>query len=109
MNTLKITFTKWLFFARDKFQWSDNFKGETHGTTNSCSVAIAFLSSKSLEIVETKNNDQSRILKLDIKICDKEVIRINLYNANTEKEQLDTLTKLSEMVKSIPNILNKNT
>ena len=72
-------------------------------------VAIAFLSSKSLEIVETKNNDQSRILKRDIKICDKEVIRINLYNANTEKEQLDTLTKLSEMVKSIPNILNKNT
>ena len=60
-------------------------------------------------IVETKNNDQSRILKLDIKICDKEVLRINLYNANTEKEQLDTLTKLSEMVKSIPNILNKNT
>ena len=60
-------------------------------------------------MVETKNNDQSRILKLDIKICDKEVLRINLYNVNTEKEQLDTLTKLSEMVKSIPNILNKNT
>ena len=56
-----------------------------------------------------KNNDQSRILKLDIKICDKEVLRINLYNVNTEKEQLGTLTKLSEMVKSIPNILNKNT
>ena len=83
-------------------------KGGNYGTTNSCSVAIAFLSSKSLEIVETKNNDQSRILKLDIKICDKEVLRINLYNVNTEKEQLDTLTKLSEMLNSIPNTINKN-
>ena len=32
----------------------------------------------------------------------------NLYNANIEKEQLDTLTKLSEMLNSIPNIVNKN-
>ena len=31
----------------------------------------------------------------------------NLYNANIEKEQLDTLTKLSEMLNSIPNIVNK--
>ena len=33
---------------------------------------------------------------------------VNIYNANTEKEQLDTLTKLSEMLNSIPNIVNKN-
>ena len=29
----------------------------SHGTTNSCGVAIAFLGSKSLEVVESKNND----------------------------------------------------
>ena len=33
---------------------------------------------------------------------------VNIYNANTEKEQLDTLTKLSEMLNSIPNTINKN-
>ena len=45
---------------------------------------------------------------LDIKICDKELLFVKLCNANTEKEQLDTLTKLSEMLNSIPNIINKN-
>ena len=56
----------------------------SHGTTNSCGVAIAFLGSKSLEVVESKNNDQGRILTLDIKICDKELLLVNLYNTNTE-------------------------
>ena len=87
--------------VEDEKQWSVNIKGKifySHGTTNSCSVAIAFLGSKSLEVVETKNGDQGRILILDIKICDKELLLVDLYNANTEKEQLDTLPKLSEML-----------
>ena len=86
--------------VKDEKQWSDNFKGKifySHGTTNSCGAAIAFLGSKSLEVVETKNDEQGRILIFDIKICDKEVLLVNLYNASTEKEQLDTLTKLSEI------------
>ena len=92
-------------------QWSDDFKRKifySHGTTSSCVEAIAFLGSKSLEVVEIKNGDQGRILIRDIKIFDKELLLVNLYNANTEKEQLDPLTKVSEMLKSIPNIINKN-
>ena len=94
-----------------KKQWSDNFKDAviyTRDTENSCGVVIAFLGSKSLEVVETKNDNEDRILILDIKFCDKELLLVNLYNVNTEKEQLDTLTKLSEMLNSIPNIVNKN-
>ena len=97
--------------VEDEKQWSDSFTGKmfySHGTINSCGVAIAFLGSKSLDVVETKNNDQGRILILDIKICNKELLLVNLYNANIEKEQLDTLTKLSEMLNSILNIVNKN-
>ena len=71
-------------------------------------MLIVFLGSKSLEVVETKNDDQGKILILDIKICDKELLLVKLYNANTEKEQLYTLTKLSKMLNSIPNIVNKN-
>ena len=40
----------------DKKQRSDNFLGKmfySHGTTNSCGVAIAFFDSKSLAVVET--------------------------------------------------------
>ena len=88
----------------DEKQWSQNFKGAifySHGTTNSCGVAIPFLGSKSLEVVETKNDGQGRILMLDIKICDKELLLVDLYNSNTEKEQSGTVTKLSEMLNSI--------
>ena len=43
-----------------------------------------------------------------MKICDKELLFVNLCNVKTEKEQLDTLTKLSGMLNSVPNIINKN-
>ena len=49
--------------------WCDNFKGKifsSHGTTSSCDVAIAFLGSKSLEVVEAKIDDQDGILILYI-------------------------------------------
>ena len=97
--------------VKDEKQWSGSFKGKifySHGTTNFCGVAIAFLGSKSLEVVETKNDVQDRILLLDMKICDIELLLVNLYNGNTIKEYLDTLTKLSEMLNSIPNTINKN-
>ena len=97
--------------VKNENQWSDDFKEEifySHGTANSCGVAIAFLGSKSLEVVKTKNDDQGRILILNINICDKELLLVSLYNANTVKEQSDTLTKLSVMLNSIPNIINKN-
>ena len=95
----------------DENQWSDNFKGKilySHGTTNSCGVPITFLGSKPLEVLETKNDDRGIFLLLDIKIYDKELLLVNPYNANTEKGQLHTLTKLSEMLNSIPEIINMN-
>ena len=42
----------------DEKQWNDNVKGKifySHGTTNSCGVAIiAFLGSKSLEVLKLR-------------------------------------------------------
>ena len=73
----------------DEKQWSDSFTGKlfySHGTTNCCNITIAFLGSKSLEVVEIKNDDQGRNLIVDIKICDKQLLLVNLYNGNTEKE-----------------------
>ena len=65
----------------------------SQGPPNSCVVTIAFLCSKSL-VVETKNDDQGKILILDIKICDNELLLVNLYNAKTVKGQLDKLNSL---------------
>ena len=97
MNIVKVTLHQMpLFFLQethssieDEKQWSDSFTGKifySHGTTNCCSITIAFLGSKSLEVVETKNDDQGRNLIVDIKICDKQLLLVNLYNANTGKE-----------------------
>ena len=96
MNTLKIALYQLaLFFleethssVEDEKQWRDKFKGKifySHDTTNSCSVATAFPGSKSLQVVETKNDEQGRILILDIKICDKELLLVNLSNAKKEQ------------------------
>ena len=38
------------------------------------------------------------------KICHRDLLHVNFYGANTEKEELVTLTKLSEMLNSILNI-----
>ena len=88
-------------------QWRDNFtdkKHYSHKKANSCGVAISFLGSNTLEVAETKINDLCRVLILDIKTCDKELLLVNLYDTNTEKEQLDITTTLSEKLNSFPNL-----
>ena len=65
---LKNNSTKWLYFflqethsfVDDGKQWNGDFKWKifcSHCTKNSCDVAIGFLGSKSLQLVETKNDD----------------------------------------------------
>ena len=71
-------------------------------------IQLILAVSQLLFLVQTKNNDRGRILILDTKICDKEFLLVNLYNSNIEKKQLDTLTKLSEMLNSISNNIDKN-
>ena len=57
----------------------------------------------------SKFNDKSgRVLILEIKIENKVLLLINLYNANTENEQLSTLSDLSNMLEKIDDINNKS-
>ena len=65
------------------------------------SVAIVFHGSKSLEVVETKIDYQGRISTIDIKLCERKLLLVNLYNANNEKKQFVTLNLLSEMSNNI--------
>ena len=41
-----------------------------------------------------ETDKEGRILILDVSINDSEYILINLYNANTEKEQIDVLNNM---------------
>ena len=77
----------------------------SHGATKFCGAAFAFLGSKVLEVVGTKNN-RGRIFIFDIKICDKELI---LVNNEKHWKRVDRYSlKPSGILNSIPNIMNKN-
>ena len=51
-----------------------------------------------LSLKKEQTDKEGRILILDVSINDSEYILINLYNANTENEQIDVLSVLFELL-----------
>ena len=97
--------------VNDEIKWKDDFKGEvfySHGKSNSCGVLICFIGSKRLFIRNKLSDNNGRILILDVDIDDENFILINLYNPNTEAEQLQNLSKLTEMLTKLHLIQNNN-
>ena len=75
----------------DESTWADDFKGRvffSHGTSNSHGVSIAYLGSKCFVAKNKRNDDAGRILILDVTFNDTDYILINIYNTNTETEQI---------------------
>ena len=75
-------------------KWKDNFKDPlffSHGSTNSCCVAIGFCELKSLHKIDKKSDENGRILIINAKVNDVKFLLVNLYNSNTESEQIKTL------------------
>ena len=97
--------------VNDEIKWKDDFKGKvfySHGKSNSCGVLIFFIGSKTLFIRKELSDNDGRILILDADIDDENFILINLYNANTEAEQLKTISKLTEMLTKLHLSHNNN-
>ena len=97
--------------VNDEIKWKDDFKGEvfySHGKSNSCGVLICFIGSKKFFIRNKLSDNDGRILILDVDIDDENFILINLYNPNTEGEQLKTLSKLTEMLTKLHLTQNNN-
>ena len=72
-------------------KWKEDFKGQvffSHGKTSSCGVLIAYLGTETFFVNKQEIDKEGRILILNVAINDSEYILINLYNANTEKEQM---------------------
>ena len=75
-------------------QWNDEFKGQLyffHGKTNSCVVLTGFYGNINVIIKKLLNDKNERILILEVTIDDTEYLLINIYIANTEQHQLETL------------------
>ena len=56
-----------------------------------------------------ETDKEGRILILDVSINDSEYILINLYNANTEKEQIDVLNNMLVLLEKFDTNKKKQT
>ena len=96
--------------SNDENAWADDFKGQvffSHGTSNSRGVLIAYLGSKSFVVKNKRNDDAGRILILDASIDGTDYILVNIYNANTETEQIKVLNNLHLLLDSLDIHQNK--
>lgn len=84
--------------------WCDQFKGQlffSHGKTDSCGVAIGYVGSKKMDVLDKINDSNGRILILNAKMDDSNYVLINLYNPNIEADQVNVLNELDSMVSSL--------
>ena len=79
----------WIFFS--------------HGETNSCGVAIGYIGNNKVDVLEKKKTGKNgRILILDFKMVDEtNFILVNIYNPNTETEQVTILLDLGKLLETI--------
>ena len=92
-------------------KWKEDFHGKvffSHGKTNSCRVLIAYFGTEKSTVKKQQTDHSGRILILDVSINDSEYILINLYNANTEKEQIEVLSNLFALLKTFDINPNKH-
>ena len=90
--------------------WRDEFNASlffSHGSSNSCGVLIGFLGQFNVNILNQMCDNKGRILILNATIDAKNFLLINLYNPNTENEQVEVLNTLLTMMKTID--INENT
>ena len=83
-----------------KIVWSDEFNGDlffAHGKTNSCGLLVRFYGNIIYSIKKKLSDNNGRILVLYVTIDGTEYLLINLYNGNTEREQLKTSESLSKV------------
>ena len=95
----------------DEIKWRDEFNSELfffHGKTNLCRVAVGFYRSKTIKQINKIPDKSGRILLVEGKINDTVFILINIYNANTESEQLETLSDLVNIIDKVKDVQSKN-
>ena len=83
-----------------KSQWGGNIYF-SHGTSNSTGCAIAFSDNFSVKIVSETKDSFGRFLILETIINDEHFTLINLYNANTELDQLSVLELLASKLDNL--------
>ena len=95
----------------DQKKWADELEGPiffSHGKTNSCEVAIGYIGSNKVDVLDKKINKIVCILILDVKVDESNFVLVNIYNPNTETEQVATLHDLDKMLETIKDLYDKH-
>ena len=83
-------------------KWIDDFTRKTyysHGKTNSCGVLTATYGNWNICVKNKVYKNDGRILILEATIDGSDYLLINLFNVNTEREQLTTIKNLNNLLK----------
>ena len=87
----------------DENIWKNDFNVPvfySHGTSQSCGVLIAFFGNLNFLVNKQVGDKNECILILDVNIDEIRYVLVNIYNANTEVEQVQVLNKLRELIKN---------
>ena len=68
---------------------------------------IGYLGSKKIKVNRTKKDNQGRILIVNADIDEGTFVLINLYNVNTEMEQIKTVYQLDQLLRDFCSDSNK--
>ena len=80
--------SSFIFSGKNKFLWCPN----------------CLLWERNFFSQKKETDKEGRVLILDVSINDSEYILINLFNANTEKEQIDVLNNMSVLLEKFDKI-----
>ena len=63
----------------------------SHCKTKPCGVAIGYIGSNNVDVLDKKIDKNERFLILDVKVGERNFLLVNIYDPNTEIEQVATL------------------
>ena len=73
----------------------------SHGTSASCGVAIGFCGSYERQVKKEISDPNGRYLMMHVKVGDSDYALINIYNPNTENEQVRLLAEIGEKMEQL--------
>ena len=95
------------FFFRkhigDEKRWCEELNGNlyiSHGKANSCGVATGYAGSKYFSLANQTADKNGRLLLIEAVVDDVKFVFINIYNCNTEPQQLLALTEYTKYFKT---------
>ena len=94
----------------DENIWKNDFNVPvcySHATSQSCGVIIAVFGNLNFLVNKQGGDKNGQILILDLNKNEIRYVLVNIYNTNTEVEQVQALIELSELMKNI-NFLKEN-